>query len=173
MNETMNTILTRRSIRKFTDKQIPENILKELADAAMHAPSAMCKKTWQFTVISNSEIIKKLSSAIGNVLNRADYNMYNPVALIIPSNLKENDFGRDDNACALQNIFLAAKSYGVGSVWINQLNNICDEPEIRTILNEIGIPDNHIVYGFAALGYADDSLPEPIYREIGKVKFIK
>ncbi|MBP3581557.1 MAG: NAD(P)H nitroreductase, partial [Clostridia bacterium] len=64
-------------------------------------------------------------------------------------------------------------SYGVGSVWINQLTNICDESEIREILNKFGVPENHIVYGLAALGYADTSVPEPEYREIGEVKFVR
>jgi nitroreductase len=99
--------------------------------------------------------------------------MYNPTAIIIPSNERDSVWGRDDNACALQNIFLAAKSYNVGSVWINQLNNICDEPKIREILNEIEIPENHIVYGLAALGYPDPNIEERPYREIGEVNFIK
>lgn len=173
MNETMKTILTRRSVRKFSDKSISEEILRDVAGAGMHASSAMCKKTWQFTVISNREIIQRLAKTIGEVLDRKDYNMYSPVSLVIPSNQRDNNFGREDNACALQNIMLAAKSYGVGSVWINQLNNICDVPEIRAILNEVGIPEDHVVYGFAALGYADASAPEPAYREIGEVKFVK
>ncbi len=169
----METILSRRSIRKFSNKPIDEEILKELADAGMHAPSAMCKKTWQFTIISNKEIIQRLIEEVAKVIGMKDYNMYNPVALIIPSNDRNNKFGREDNACALQNIFLAATSYGVGSVWINQLTDNCDVPEIRAILKEVGIPDNHVVYGLAALGYADPNSPEPKYREIGEVKFIK
>lgn len=173
MNETMNTILSRRSTRKFTDKPVSEEILKDLVNAGMHAPSGMCRKTWQFTVVSNREIIQRLASTIAKVLDRPGYNMYSPVALIIPSNDRDNAFGREDNACALQNIFLGAESYGVGSVWINQLTNICDEPEIRSILNEIGIPENHVVYGIAALGYADPVYPKPEYKEIGEVKFVK
>lgn len=173
MNETMKTILARRSIRNFSNKPINEEILKDLVDAAMHAPSAMCKKTWQFTIISNKEIIQKLAKTIANVLERPNYNMYNPVALIIPSNERENVFGKEDNACALQNIFLAAKSYDVGSVWINQLTNICDRQEIRTLLKQIGIPDNHIIYGLAALGYPDPKAPEPLYIEAGKTVFVK
>ena len=43
---------------------------------------------------------------------------------------------------------------GIGSVWINQLRGICDEPEIRAILREWKIPDDHVIYGLAALGYA-------------------
>lgn len=173
MNETMKTILTRRSIRKFTTEPIAEEILRDVVDAGMHAPSGMCRKTWQFTVVTNKGLIEKLTETIAKVLGREGYDMYKPVALVIPSNERDSVYGREDNACALQNIFLAAKSYGVGSVWINQLTNICDEPEIREILNKFGVPENHIVYGLAALGYADTSVPEPEYREIGEVKFVK
>ena len=173
MNETMKTILTRRSIRKFTDKKVPEEILHELVDAGMHAPSGMCRKTWQFTVVSNAEMINRLTFAIAKVLDREGYDMYKPTALIIPSNKRDSHWGMEDNACALENIFLAAWSYGVGSVWINQLNGICDEPEIRGLLREMGIPDDHIVYGLAALGYADPSAAMPEYREIGEVKFVR
>ncbi len=173
MNETMKTILERRSVRSFSSEPVAEEILKDLADAAMHAPSGMCRKTWKFTVVMNQEIIKRLAKVIEKVLDRPGYDMYNPVALIIPSNERDNKFGREDNACALQNIFLAAESYGVGSVWINQLTGICDTPEVREILNEMEIPENHIVYGLAALGYANPNAPKPAYREIGEVKIIK
>lgn len=173
MNETMKTILTRRSVRKFTTEPVAEEILKDIVDAAMHAPSGMCRKTWQFTVVTNKELVEKLTETIAKVLGREGYDMYKPVALVIPSNLRDSAYGREDNACALQNIFLAAKSYGVGSVWINQLTNICDEPEIRKILKEFEIPENHVVYGLAALGYADTNFPEPEYKEIGEVKFVR
>lgn len=173
MNETMKTILQRRSTRSFLSKSVDEEILKDLVDAAMHAPSGMCKKTWKFTVVTNKELIAKLIRLIEKVLDRPGYNMYNPVALIIPSNDRDNKYGREDNACALQNIFLAAESYGVGSVWINQLTGICDEPKVREILREMEIPESHIVYGIAALGYANPDAPKPVYKEIGEVKFIK
>ena len=173
MNETMNTILTRRSIRKFSKKQVPDEVLKDLVEAAMHAPSGMFRKTWKFTVVTNNGIIERLASTIATVLGRDGYDMYKPTAIIIPSNQKDSTWGMEDNACALQNIFLSAWSYGVGSVWINQLRNICDEPEIRRILNEMEIPENHVVYGLAALGYPDASYPLPEYREIGEIKFIR
>lgn len=48
MNEVMNAILTRRSIRKFTADPIPAEVLEDLVKAALHAPSGMGKQTWQF-----------------------------------------------------------------------------------------------------------------------------
>ena len=91
--------------------------------------------------------------------------------LIIPSNERESRWGREDNACALENIFLAAHALGIGSVWINQLQGICDVPEIRAMLHEFGIPENHVVYGMAALGYAKEE-PENDITKTGRIHIV-
>jgi len=172
MNEVMKNILTRRSTRKFTDEKISKDILKDIVDAALHAPSGMGKQSWSFTVVTNKDVIAQLCEVVGAALGREHYDMYKPAALIIPSNLKESHLGRDDNACALENIFLAAHSYGVGSVWINQVGAVCDDEKVRAVLNELGIPSDHVVYGIAALGYA---VPDAPYKErtyAGEVRYI-
>lgn len=173
MNEVMNNILTRRSVRKFTDEPIPKEILEDLVEAALHAPSGVGKQTWKFTVITNKEMIRRLAGTIGTVLGREKYDMYQPTAILMPSNLRDSIWGKEDNACALENVFLAAHSYGVGSVWINQMQNICDEPAIRALLDEMGVPADHVVYGMAALGYPapDASIPE--IKRTGAVAYIE
>ena len=173
MNEVMNNILTRRSIRKFTDTPISREILDDLVQAALHAPSGMGKQTCKFTVVTNKNAIKRLAEAIKTTLNRPGYDLYCPAAIIIPSNLRDSNWGKEDDACALENIFLAANSYGVGSVWINQLQNICDTPAIRDILNDFGIPADHVVYGMAALGYPDPDTEIQPKERIGKVAYIE
>ena len=173
MNETMKTILTRRSIRRFTDRPIPDEVLRDLVAAAMHAPSGKNLKTWKFTVVTNRALIAKLAEALRVQLGRESYDMYRPAALLIPSNLRDSAFGPEDDACALQNVFLAAHAHGVGSVWINQLRGLCDEPAIRAVLRELHIPENHVVYGLAALGYADPAAPVTPYKEAGEVEYIR
>ena len=76
MNEVMQAILSRRSIRQFTDQEVPKDVLQDLAQAALHAPSGMGKKTWKFTVVSNREKIRELAKVMGEVLGREGYNMY-------------------------------------------------------------------------------------------------
>ena len=169
MNETINTILTRRSTRKFLHKPLPKEDLDLIIQAALHAPSARGLQSWQFTVVQSREKIQRLAGAIKKALNREGYDMYQPEVLIIPSNDRESPYGKEDDACALENIFLAAHSLGIGSVWINQLQGICDDAEIRQILTSFGVPENHVVYGMAALGYADDVKAEK--KRTGKVDF--
>lgn len=171
MNQVMETLLTRRSIRSFEEKALKREDLEQIIKAALYAPSGKGLQTWQFTVLTDTAKIQKLAAAISAELGRDGYNMYCPQALIIPSNEQSSPFGKEDNACALENIFLAAHSLGIGSVWINQLQGICDAPAIRAILDEFEIPSDHIVYGMAALGYPAPA-PQKEVAKTGRVHFI-
>ncbi len=153
MNMVMENLLTRRSVRAFLDKPIPVEELREILKAAAYAPSGMGRQTWQFTAITDCKKIQQLAAAVSKELGRDNYDMYQPQVLIIPSNQADSKFGKEDNACAMENIFLAAWSFGIGSVWLNQLQGISDRPAIRAILTQWGIPTDHVVYGMAALGY--------------------
>ena len=171
-NDVMKAIISRRSIRQFTDQAIPREILSDIVDAALHAPSGRGAKTWKFTVLTDKAKIQKLAGAIAEELGRDGYNMYDPTVLIIPSNERDSKFGKEDDACALENIFLAAHSLGVGSVWINQIQGICDNERIRKVLDEFNIPADHVVYGMAALGYADPQAPVHEFKRIGEVEWL-
>ena len=171
MHDTLKTIFTRRSTRKFLRKPIPEEELQQIVKAALCAPSARGLQTWKFTVVENREKIQELAGVIGEVLGRSGYDMYQPEVLIIPSNQKESPYGKEDNACAMENIFLAAHSLGIGSVWINQLQGICDDPKVRQILSKLEIPADHVVYGMAALGYGE--LPSDDKKRTGEVTYIR
>lgn len=171
MNSIIDNILTRRSVRAFAEKQIAREELELLVKCALYAPSARNLQTWKFTVLTERKDIDALAEVIGRILNREGYDMYKPAALIIPSNSADSPYGRDDNACALENIFLAAHSMGIGSVWINQLNGICGEPEVRKLLASFEIPSDHIVFGMAALGYPKETEAKKT-EKIGQVKFI-
>lgn len=163
MNDLINLISTRRSVRKFNETPISEKDLELIVSAGLEAPSGMGRRTWKFTVVTSPSQIQKLATAVGEALSRDNYTFYKPAALIIPSNLKESRWGREDNACALQNIFLAAHALGIGSVWINQLKDICDHDTIRPILNSFEIPVDHTIFGVAALGYPKEK-NDPIKR---------
>lgn len=172
MNAVMENILTRRSTRVFQNKEIPQAELEQIVQAGLYAPSGQNRQTWKFTVVTDRDKIKRLAEVIGRKLGRDGYDMYSPQVLVIPSNEKENRHSMEDNACALENMFLAAHSFGIGSVWINQMRDICDDPEIRDILSGWDIPGSHTVFGMAALGYAAASEKKEV-KKTGEVHFVK
>lgn len=172
MNQMMELLLTRRSVRSFEKKPLPEKELEQIVKAGLYAPSGRGLQTWQFTVVTDREKIQRLAAKTGQELGREGYNMYEPETIVIPSNEKGSPFGMEDNACALENMFLAAHSFGIGSVWINQLRDICDRPSIREILTEWGVPEHHTVYGIAALGYAAPA-PAKQTGKTGRVVYVK
>jgi nitroreductase len=171
MNQVIENILRRRSIRKFIEKPIEKEKLGTILKAAAYAPSGKNLQTWQFTAIINRKKLEIFYKTIGKVLERADYDFYNAEAIIITSNIKDGNWSKEDNACALENIFLAATSLDIGSVWLNQLQTINDAPEIRKLLNEYGIPGEHDVFGIAAIGYPLN--PGTFDKEVTKKGVIK
>ena len=171
-NPVMEAILTRRSVRKFKEEPVPKECLAALAQAAIYAPSGRGLQTWQITVVDRRDLIDRLAKAIEEVLDRPGYDMYRPAAIIIPSNERNSIYGKEDDACALENIFLAAHSMGIGSVWINQLQNVCDDARIRAVLDQMKIPADHVVYGLAALGYSAKETETDVVKT-GKIVFVE
>ncbi len=156
MNETVRTILSRRSVREFTDEEIPQKILETILKCGAYAPSGHNMQTWQFTVLCESEKISALKELVERVAKEQRVDLYgfeNPKVLILVSNDRRNHNGIQDSACAAENMMLAAQSYGIGSTWINVLRTLCDEPEIRETLDGYGIPQNHNVWAMVAMGY--------------------
>ncbi len=155
-NETVRTILARRSIREFTDQEIPEKQLETILQCGYYAPSGNNMQTWRFTVIRDAEQIaalKKITAKVAAEQKVTLYGFENPKVLVLISNDRRNPNGVQDSACAAENMMLAAQSYGIGSTWINVLRTLCDEPEIRAALNEFEVPERHIVWAMVALGY--------------------
>ena len=167
MNEILKTIKSRRSVRAYTEQQISQEDLSTILEAATYAPSGMGLQTWHFTAIQNGAVQEELNEKIKGAFAKSDDPRlqerghsrtyccyYHAPTLVIVSNEPTQWWASMDCACAMQNIFLAAKSLGIGSCWINQLGQTCDDPDVRAFLTKLGIPENHRVYGCAALGYA-------------------
>lgn len=156
MNDVINNILTRRSIRDFSEKEISKEDMEVLLQSAIYAPSGCGKQTWKFTGILNQELISEAADVIAKVLDRDrnTYNFYGATALVVTTNEADSPWGRCDNACAMENMMLAAHSMGIGSVWINQFMGQAENQDVRAFLTKIGVPENHITYGVVALGYS-------------------
>ncbi len=172
MNTVLETIKARHSVRTYLDRQVSEADLARILEAATYAPNGMHLETWHFTAIQHAEVLHRLNEAVkaafanspeprlqerGHSKTYCCY--YHAPTLVIVSNEPMQWWAGMDCACALENIFLAATSLGIGSCWINQVGQTCDDPGVRALLTELGVPENHKVYGCAALGYEPTDAP--------------
>lgn len=167
MNAVLDIIKSRRSVRAYTQQQVAVEDLNLILEAATYAPSGMNYQTWHFTAVQDGVVLNELNELIkaafakskdprlqerGHSLTYCCY--YHAPTLIIVSNEPTQWWAGMDCACALENIFLSACALGISSCWINQLGQTCDDPDVRKFLTRLGVPENHKVYGCAALGYA-------------------
>ena len=173
MNEVLQNIKARRSVRAYTDRQVSAQDLDLILEAAAYAPNGMHYETWHFTAIQDTAILTELNEVIKGAFAKSDEPRlrergqsetyccyYHAPTLVIVSNEPTQWWASMDCACALENIFLAARSLGIGSCWINQLGQTCDDPEVRALLTRLGVPQNYKVYGCAALGYEPANTPQ-------------
>lgn len=154
MQNFLDVLESRRSIRRFKERPVEREFLEQIVQAALCAPSARNLRTGAFVVVTNPEILEQLRAAISVVRDAPNYSFYGAPVLILCVNRRDSIYGRDDCACAMENMLLCAHALGLGAVWINQLfGEASDAPAIRAVLDTIGLSKDQIVYGSAAVGY--------------------
>jgi nitroreductase len=146
---TMEALLTRRSIRTYRDAPIPAEIVGRILDAAMHAPSGNNEQPWHFVVIDD----RTLLDAVPAIHSAADMAAGAPLGIVVcgdPRLEKVKDMWLLDCAAATQNILLAAWEHGVGSVWTGISHRPRLVEDFRRLLS---IPAEVVPFALVVLGY--------------------
>ena len=155
--DVMEAILTRRSIRKYTKKPIPDAVITQLLKAGMFAPSAGNEQPWHFIVIRDRGILDTIP----------EYHPYSkmlfeaPVAIVVCGDVtleKHKGLWVQDCAAAVENILLAAHALGLGAVWLGVHPRDDREYGTRHLL---GIPENVIPFAIISLGYPNEKKEQP------------
>ena len=174
-------LFARRSVRKYSDRAVEREKLEYVLKAGAYAPSALNNQSRQFIAITDKNLLNSLNEAVesgsdeatrARIKGRSESGKFNffyeaPV-LIAVCNSPDSFRPKEDCACALENMFLAALDAGLGSCWINQLTDRSDEKAINAVLTKAGMEKGYKVYGCCALGYAagETILSKPKTNEI-------
>ena len=161
MNEMLKLMHDRRSTRAYRPEPLQEAVIQQILEAGRFAPSGMNKQLNHFYVITDPNYLADLTALVSRLMeNYRDKDFrYGAPVLVLVTNQKESTTCVQDASCAMENMMLAAFSLGVGSCWINQLRETCDVPEVRALLTEYGVPEDHIVVCSAAIGYIEKETP--------------
>lgn len=184
MNEVIENIINRRSIREFTNESIDSNTINEIILAGLYAPSSKNKQSWHFTVIEKREIIEKLNKDTKEAIlkygdevienkeklerlkakaNNENYDgFYNaPVAILISKDEKDKS-SEEDCAMASQNIMLAAEAFDLGSCWVSFVKNLfkLDKVKAKEYANEFSIPEGYVTTHAIVIGHSHKNKDE-------------
>ncbi|MGL5346284.1 MAG: nitroreductase family protein [Peptostreptococcaceae bacterium] len=148
----LDVIKKRCSIRIYTEQKIEESKITELLKAAMQAPSSKNSQPWEFIVVDDKDILKKLSKS----QHRAKHIEHAPICVAVLGNrqrfLKPGKWMQDLGACT-QNILLEATNQGLASCWVGTFPKTKVVNKVREALN---LPDELVPYALIPIGYSEE-----------------
>ncbi|MDR2943579.1 MAG: nitroreductase family protein [Methanosarcinales archaeon] len=152
-NETIDTILSRRSVRKYSADPISKDETAALLKCAGFAPSGLNNQPWRFAVIEDEEIGRQLSM----LTHYSDIIASAPVLIAVFLETSSSYHREKDlmaiGAC-IQNILLAAHSMGIGTVWLGEI--LKNKEKVSEILKT---PDNFELMAVIAAGRSNEFSP--------------
>ena len=171
MNETIKTLLERRSIRSFKSEQVKNDDLDLILKAGTYAPTARGTQAPVIVVVQDAETIAEMeklnAEVMGNPEARPFYGAPTVIVVFSDTRLTNNAF--QDGSLVLGNLMNAAFSLGVDSCWINRATETFKTPAGIELMKKWGLDENYIGIGNCILGYRDCELPEAKPRKDGYI----
>ncbi len=167
--EAIECIKTRRSRRLFNGEEVSEEIIKELIECAINAPSSMDCQPWHFIIVRDEETKKKLA-VLKEENNKEHISTSSILVIVCVDTEKSSSRWIEDGITATENLLLATHALGLGAVYVTGFSLTKPEvaKEIREILN---LPENITPVTIIPIGYpnSEEKLEEKHLRKLNEV----
>lgn len=161
MNETLKTLRTRRSIRRYKAEQITDAELNAILEAGTFAPSGLGKQSAVMVVIQDRETIAALSAINAEIQGnpKADPFYGAPTVVAVLADTTSYNWLKD-GSLVMGNLMNAAASLGVGSCWINRCGETFERQDGKAYLEKWGLGESFKGVGYCILGYPEGETPK-------------
>ncbi len=170
--DAMDAILSRRSIRKYTDQAVPEEMIKALLEAAMMAPSAGDQRPWLFVVIDDRRMLDEITTfhPYSAMLKEA------PAAIMVCYDqqlveleiVKKELWWIQDCSAATENLLIAANATGLGAVWLGVYPT---EDRVARFRELIGAPEHIVPFALISIGFPAEQKPREDRYDESKIRY--
>ncbi|MBU5480810.1 nitroreductase [Blautia sp. MSJ-19] len=171
MTDVLETIKSRRSIRKYKSDMVPQDKLEKIIEAGTYAATGMGKQSPIIIAVTNKELRDKLSAMNAKIMGTNTDPFYGaPVVLIVLADKSRPTYVYD-GSLVMGNLMLEAEAQGIGSCWIHRAKEEFESEEGKEILKSLGIEGDYEGIGHCILGYADGETPKAAPRKDSYVYF--
>jgi nitroreductase len=156
--DAIEVLKTRRSVRAYTRAPVPRKIIEDIVDCGRLAPTANNVQPWEFVVITDPELLRRIAviTEYGKFIADA------PVCVVVLS--RDTKYYLEDGSAATENILLAARAHGLGSCWVAGDK----KPYASEICRLVGAPRGYKLVSLIPIGYPAES-PEKTKRPLSDV----
>lgn len=167
--ETYEAILGRRSIRSYSEKQVPIDVVRKVCNASLYAASGNGMQSTIVVAVSGKEARDKMSALNAAARGQKDDPFYGaPVVLTVLAKADAGTF-LQDGSLTMATLMLAARAEGLGSCWVHRAKEQFEGEEGRALYRELGIPEGYVGIGNCVLGYPAEGFPEADARHEGRI----
>ena len=169
MNEILNSLLSRRSVRSYTDEQVPDNLLDQVLTAGLYAASGMNTQGCVAVAVRDKEtrdLLSKLNAAVMGSDSDPFYGA--PCVIVVLGDPTVYGGWIYDGSLVMGNMMNAAYAVGLGSCWIHRAQQVFDSPEGKELLKKWGLPEHLRGVGNCILGFAKE-VPPARPRKEGRI----
>lgn len=171
MNESVKNLLSRRSVRAYTDQAVPEELLAQVLEAGLYAPSGLNLQSVTLVAITDRATRDQLARMNGAAMPKGgsrDPFYGAPVVIVVLADRARSPLYREDGALAMGNLLNAAHALGLGSCWIHRAAEEFESAEGKALLEKWGLSGDFVGIGHCILGYAAET-PAAKERRPGRI----
>ncbi len=170
MNETLNTLKNRCSTKKYSAKAVPEELLDQVLEAGLYAPTGMNNQKAIMVAVRDKETRDTLSRMNAQVMGADTDPFYGAPCVIVVLSDPERSTWVEDGSLVMGNLMNAATALGLGSCWIHRAREMFDTEEGKALLRTWGVPEHYRGIGNCILGYPEG---EPVRKPRADGRIIK
>ena len=166
--EAMYNLLNRRSVRKYTDQQVPDELLDQVLEAGLYAPTGMNTPNIYMVAVRDKETRDQMMNLNAAVMGRDGDPFYGAPCVIVVLGDATGYPVVENGSLVLGNLMNAAHAVGLGSCWIHRAKQTFETEEGKALLKKWGLPEHLVGIGNCILGYAEET-PDARPRKEGRI----
>ena len=173
MNEAMNVLLGRRSIRSYRPEPLKKEDLDAIVKAGLYAPSAKNLQSTMLVAVQDADTIARLEELNCRILGTPDGHPFYGASTLVAV-LSDSTYPNwiQDGTLVMGNLMNAAAAMGIGSRWVNRAMESFDLPEGKALLAKWGLNENWKGIGYCILGYTDAAVLGDKARKENRVLYV-